>query len=195
MMAARSRLLLFLAGLLVVVGLPLAGKWARRGAGPRCELDGLTIEPLYRVRVVDRAGGSHPFCCARCAARWLARQGDRPQAVYVTDEAGGAEVDSRSAFFVRSTVVTNPLTRNRVHAFRDRADAEAHVRAYGGEALTGVERPFSFELDPYRPEAPAPGQDKPEAPARGNLPRGGACPSLALRACVGLWRAVSSPGR
>jgi hypothetical protein len=147
-MSPRSRLLLFLAGLLVVVGLPLAGKWARRRAGPRCELNGLTIQLLYQVRIVDRAGASHRFCCVRCAARWLARQEDRPRAVYVTDEAGGAEVDSRSAIFVRSLVLTNPITGNRVHAFRDRADAEEHARAYGGEELTGVERPFSFEMGP-----------------------------------------------
>jgi hypothetical protein len=148
MISPRSRLLLFLGGLLVVVGLPLAGKWARRGAGPRCELDGLAIESPYQVRVVDRAGASHPFCCVRCAARWLARQEDSPRAVYVTDEAGGAEVDSRSAFYVRSAVVTNPVTGNRVHAFRDRADAEEHARAYRGEVLTGAERPFSFQTDP-----------------------------------------------
>ena len=147
-MSPRSRLLLVLAGLLVVVGLPLAGKWARRGAGPRCELNGLAIQPLYQVRVVDRAGASHRFCCARCAARWLARQEDRPRAVYVTDEAGGAEIDCRAAWFVRSTVVTNPITGNRIHAFRGRADAEEHARAYNGEVLTGVERPFSFQTDP-----------------------------------------------
>ena len=148
MTSLRSRLPVFLAGLLVVVGLPLAGWWSRRGAAPRCELDGLTIEPLYRVRVMDRAGTSHAFCCVRCASRWLARQGDRPRAVYVTDEASGAEIDSGSAFFVRSAVVTNPVTHNRVHAFRDRADAEEHARAYEGEALTGVRRPFSFQTDP-----------------------------------------------
>jgi hypothetical protein len=157
MTSLRSRLLLFLAGLLVVVGLPLAGWWGRRGAAPRCELDGLTIEPLYRVRVVDRAGASHRFCCVRCAARWLGRQGDRPRAVYVTDEASGAEVDAGSAFFVRSAVVTNAVTRNRVHAFRDRAAAEEHARAYGGETLTGVQRPFSFEMDPAA-DASSPGR-------------------------------------
>jgi hypothetical protein len=147
-MSARSRLLLFVAGLLVVVGLPLAGTWARRGGGPRCELSGLAIQPLYQVRVVDHAGASHRFCCARCAARWLARQEDAPRAVYVTDEAHGAEIDCREAFFVRSTVVTNPVTGNRIHAFRDRADAGEHARAYSGAVLTGVERPFSFQTDP-----------------------------------------------
>jgi hypothetical protein len=138
----RSRLLLGLAALLVVVGLPVAGKWARRGAGPRCALDGLKIEPLYRVRVVGNDGASHRFCCVRCAARWLARQGERPAAVYVTDEASGEEVDAKSAHFVRSAVVTDPVTQNRVHVFGDREDAEDHAHAFAGRVLTGSERPF-----------------------------------------------------
>jgi hypothetical protein len=139
--------LLVLAGLVVVVGLPLAGTWARRHAAPRCELDGQWIEPTYQVRVVDGAGRSHRFCCVRCARRWLGRQDEAPAAVYVTDEAGGGEVDARSATFVRSKVVTNAVTGNRVHAFRDRADAEEHARDRGGTLLEGVSRPFEPEPD------------------------------------------------
>src|SRR5262249_37492263 len=139
---ARSRWLLLLAGLLVIVGLPVAGKWMRRQAAPRCALDGLKIEPLYRVRVVDRAGSSHNFCCVHCAGLWLARQGERPEAVFVTDEAGGAELAARSAYFIRSAVVTNPVTGNRVHVFRERMAAEEHARAFGGRALTEAEKPF-----------------------------------------------------
>jgi hypothetical protein len=136
-----SRLLL-LAGLVLIVGLPLAGRWARRQAEPRCALDGLVIEPLYRVRVVDRAGGSHVFCCIRCAGRWLARQAERPAAVYVTDEASREEIDAAAAHFVQSTVVTNPVTGSRTHVFRNLTDAEEHARLYAGWLLTGAERPF-----------------------------------------------------
>jgi hypothetical protein len=142
MRLTRSRCLLGLAGLLVVVGLPLAGTWARRHAGPRCDLDGLPIEPLYQVRVVDAAGAAHRFCCVHCARQWLARQKAPPAAVYVTDEAGGAAIDARSAYFVQSTVPTNAITGNRVHVFRDRAAAEAHARAFAGWVLTGAERPW-----------------------------------------------------
>jgi hypothetical protein len=142
MIHARFRLLLVLAALLSVVGVPLAGKWLRRRAEPRCGLDGLAIERLYRVRVVDRAGEDHHFCCVRCARLWLARQGDSPAAVFVTDEAGGAEIDSRAAYFVESGVVTNPVTGNRTHVFGKLADAEEHVRVFGGWPLSGAERPF-----------------------------------------------------
>ncbi len=143
MSPARSRLLLALAGVAVVVGLPLAGKMARRHPAERCAYDGLPVPPLYRVRVVDRAGAAHPFCCVRCAGLWLARQSEPPAAVRVTDEASGAEIDAAAAVFVFSAVVTEPVTGNRVHAFRDRAAAEEHARAFAGAVLTGAERPFS----------------------------------------------------
>ena len=134
--------MLVLAGLLVVVGLPLAGKWVRGRQGPRCEFDGLPIEPLYRVRVVDRAGHSHSLCGIRCVNLWLARQEAPPDRIYVIDEASGQEMDARSAFFVWSGVVTNPITRNRVHAFREKAAAEEHARSFHGQVLTDDERPF-----------------------------------------------------
>jgi hypothetical protein len=141
MKETRSRLLL-IAGLMLVVGLPLAGWWARRQAPPRCSLDGLAIEPLYRVRVVDQEGGSHLFCCVRCAVRWLSRQPERPAGIYVTDEVSREEIDAASACFVESAVVTNPVTGNRTHVFRSQADAEEHARLYAGWHVTGTERPF-----------------------------------------------------
>jgi hypothetical protein len=138
----RSRLLLVLAGVLIVVGWPLAGKLARRQEEPRCEQDGMKIESLYSVRVVGRDGESHSFCCPRCARAWLERSGGEAAVVYVTDEADGGEIDARAAHFVRSSVVTNPVTVNRIHAFRHRADAERHARAFGGSILMGADRPF-----------------------------------------------------
>jgi hypothetical protein len=136
------RYLFLLAGLLVVVGLPVAGKLARRNGPLRCEFDGLRIEPVYQVRVLDGNGQSHRFCCPQCADHWLARQTDRPEKVLVTDEASGMEIDARSAYFVQSTVITNPITRSRLHAFRNRVDADQHLSQFGGFDLTEAERPF-----------------------------------------------------
>jgi len=136
--------------LAVVVGLPLAGWWVRRDAPPRCALDGLDIEPRYRVRVADSAGGSYQFCCTRCAERWLARQPGAPETVIVTDEKSNEEINARAAHFVRSPVVTNRVTGNRVHAFRDQADADAHIRQFGGWLLVGDERPFGIWFPPIR---------------------------------------------
>jgi hypothetical protein len=143
------RSLLVLTASLIVLGLPLAGKWVRRHPDPRCDLDGLKIEPLYQVRVVDGAGAAYRFCCVRCARLWLLHRAIEPKTVYVTDEASGEEMDSRSAFFVQSAVFTNPITRNRIHVFHHRSDAEEHARSFGGWTLTDAELGL--------PRFPAPG--------------------------------------
>src|SRR5258708_9297251 len=137
----RSRLLFWLASLLLVVGVLLAGRWLGTHSAPGCDLDGLKIEPLYRVRIVDPTGSSHSFCCVRCAQLWLSRRLEKPATIYVTDESSGAEIDSRSATFVASDVITEPVTGNRVHVFRDPEAAAQHARIFRGVLLTGSERP------------------------------------------------------
>jgi hypothetical protein len=120
----------------------LAGKWLRRQQPPRCALDGLAIEPIYLVHVVDREGVGRGFCCIGCAEAWLKRHGARPRVVRVTDEASGALLEQERAFFVASAVVTNPVTGNYVHVFASRMDAEKHVHVFGGKLLENSERPF-----------------------------------------------------
>jgi hypothetical protein len=142
MIRLPRRPLLFIGGLLLIVGLPVVARWSRRHAPPRCAVDGLRIEPLYQVRIVDQAGGSHRCCCVACARLWITRRKEPPSAIYVTDEAGGAEIDARSAHFVRSAVVTNPITGNRTHAFSKASDAAEHARVFAGWPLTGTERPL-----------------------------------------------------
>jgi len=131
--------------LLLVVAVPLVGKWLRRHDGPRCAVDGLVIDPLYRVRVVDGAGHSYSFCCVQCARRWWRRHADEPAEVFVTDETSATEMPADSAYFVDSTVITNPVTNNSIHVFRQRADAEVHARTFAGELLTDADRPFARE--------------------------------------------------
>jgi hypothetical protein len=142
-MTMRSpRGLIVLAGLAVIVGLPFLGKWARRSPGERCALDGMAINPVYRVRVVDEQGQDHTFCCIHCATVWLGRQPAAPRAVYVTDEVSGQEVEAASAWFVRSLVVTVPHTGNDIHAFRTQADAARHASTAHGTVLEDSDRPF-----------------------------------------------------
>jgi NosL protein len=128
--------------LAVAVTLPLAAHWLRGPPPPGCALDGAPIDPAYWVTVVDDRGEAHAFCCIRCAQLWLAARGAPPRSVAVADEAGSGEIDAASAYFVRSSVVTTPAVGNRIHAFRDRADAERHAEEHGGTVLTGAERPF-----------------------------------------------------
>jgi hypothetical protein len=127
-------------GLAVAVGLPLLGRWARSDGAERCAEDGLPIAALYRVRVVDSAGQSRQFCCVGCAEKWRRQHENSARSIWVTDEASGDEIEASTAWFVRSAVTTNSVTRNRIHAFRDRQDAERHAAAFAGEILDGAAR-------------------------------------------------------
>src|SRR5207244_7494431 len=72
--------------ILIVVGLPVVGRLARQKEGHRCALDGVAIEPIYRVRILDDHNQSHEFCCVKCAQMWRTAHGGHPSAVLVTDE-------------------------------------------------------------------------------------------------------------
>jgi nitrous oxide reductase accessory protein NosL len=128
--------------LVVVMGLALVGSWARHSLAGTCALDGAEIDPVYQVRVVDEEGQSHAFCCIRCAELWQQARDRTPQAIFVTDEASGQEVNADEAFFVRSSVLTRATTQNRIHAFKHRADAERHATTALGRVLTGAEIPL-----------------------------------------------------
>lgn len=130
-----------LVGLAVVVGLPLAAHWLRQRQESGCALDGMNIDPLYRVVVTDGQGRQHAFCCPRCAQLWLARE-EPAASVTVTDEASGESLLAAEAVYVRSSVVTVPATGNRVHVFKSRVDAERHAAAFAGAVLPESQRPF-----------------------------------------------------
>jgi hypothetical protein len=140
--------------ILVAVGLPIVGHRVRRDAEPRCALDGVRVEPVYRVQILDHEGEAHDFCCIHCAEIWLERQRSPFREVLVTDEVSGRPINPDSAYFVRSWVVTVPTSGNRVHVFANEADAEEHARVAGGMLLLGPERPFRGE--PASGDAPHP---------------------------------------
>jgi hypothetical protein len=128
--------------LLAMVGLALVGTQLRRNGRKGCALDGAAIEPFYRVRIVTADGKSQEFCCILCAELWLAKQQTTPFSILVTDEASGEEVDRARATFVRSKLVTNAATGNRVHVFAGNADGLRHALLFAGKILTPEECPF-----------------------------------------------------
>ena len=132
-----------LVGLVVVAALPIIGNSMRGDGGNRCAWDGLSIEPIYRVRLVEGSADSFQFCCIQCAERWLTQRRNEKLEVFVTDEASGQEMFAENSHFVRSTVSTNEVTGNRVHVFRNLENATKHAEAAHGRLLTGDERPFS----------------------------------------------------
>jgi hypothetical protein len=141
-MSMRKAPWVSLVGLLVVVGLPVVGNWARHRAAGSCALDGMAIDPAYRVGVVDARGRPHAFCCLRCAQLWKERASAEPRSITVTDEVSGQGIDAAAAWYVRSSVVTNPTTQNRIHVFRTREDAEKHAATFGGFVLPESKNPF-----------------------------------------------------
>jgi hypothetical protein len=142
-MVPKSWWLTGLAGLIILSILPFAGQVLRGDREDQCAWDGLRLEPIYQVRIVEETGSTANFCCLQCAERWLERHDGASVRVFVTDEASGAELDASRALYVRSSVVTNTVTGNRRHVFRRIEDASKHADAAHGRRLLGAERPFA----------------------------------------------------
>ncbi len=132
---------IYLTVFFLVVLLPFAGQWARR-ATTGCTYDGMKIEPVYRVRIVDESNHNHDFCCIGCARLWL-KQGNRlTEKVFVTDESTGQEIPAATAVFVRSLVITMPASGSRIHAFQNLVDAQKHARTFRGTILEKTNNPL-----------------------------------------------------
>lgn len=142
-MTARQRAwLVGLGGLVVVTALSVTAHWARHRTQSGCDLDGGGIVADYRVEITDANGEVHEFCCLSCAAIWLKHEPAAPRSITVVDEASGQKIDASSAWYVRSSVVTTPTTGNRIHVFRNRADAEQNAERFSGVVLPPSENPL-----------------------------------------------------
>mgnify|MGYP001165046472 FL=1 len=131
-----------LVGLVTLATLPFAGHWIRGDDRPRCRWDGLVIEAAFRVRTGDTSGASSGFCDVGCARSWIARHPSATRKILVTDEDSGEMIDAKEAFFVRSSIITNRVTGNRWHVFRNRDRAEQHARESRGRLMAGSDHPF-----------------------------------------------------
>ena len=141
----RSSKVWVIALVVIVFGLPITAHYIRGGLrdnNDRCHLTGIRIDPEYRVRVVGPDDASYNFCCIRCAVKWSTQAPVGETQVFVTDESSGREIKASEAFWVRSVVVTNQVTGNRIHAFALLQSAENHARHSRGTLLTGPHRPF-----------------------------------------------------
>lgn len=136
------------ASLLVAVSavlLPLVGTWSRRQKLAQCAIDGVAVVPIYGVEVVAANGERRRFCCVRCAEYWLANEPSRPSAIDVTDEVTGQALDASQAYYVRSSVMTNTVTGNRIHVFAEQHDAQGHAAQFRGRLLEGEEHPLRLD--------------------------------------------------
>jgi hypothetical protein len=105
-------------------------------------MDGARVDPGFRVRVVEGDGTAEVFCGVECASRWLSRQDPDGVHILVTDSRTGAELDAASASYVLALSTMHDGAPDPIRVFARRGDAERSVAAYGGELLTGRERPF-----------------------------------------------------
>jgi hypothetical protein len=144
--------------LVAIAGLAIVGTHFRHHAGSLCALDGATIEPIYQVRIVDSDDQSRAFCCIHCGELWLQKQKTPPRSISVTDEATGLEIDAAQAQYVRSRLITNAPTGNRVHVFAKLADAQRHAALFAGKILSSEECPFQGRTSNFDLRASAEGR-------------------------------------
>lgn len=140
-----------IAGLVCVGLLPVAAHWIRGDREARCAWDGLALERIYVVRIIEGPESVFSFCCVRCAEQWLSQRRNMSVTILVTDEASGEEIEASAAHYVRSTVVTNSVTGNRCHVFGNVQDAQKHAKAASGQLLTTTKQPFR-EAGPFHKE-------------------------------------------
>jgi hypothetical protein len=127
--------------LLALAALPLVAERLRAPV-ERCEMNGVALDPAFRVRVTEPHGAAHGFCGVSCAEAWIARSGAEVAAVRVTDAVTGAEVDGTEAWFVRTVRNVSDGAPDAIRVFARKDDALRHASAHGGHVLVGAERPF-----------------------------------------------------
>ena len=132
--------LLFPGALALAAALPLLGHAIGGRTGAGCAADGVALAGSPVVKLVSEDGDDISFCCVGCAEAWPASPSSRQ--ILVTDELTGRMIDARDAWFVRSLVVAQPATEDRVHAFASEEEARRHLGAYRGVLLTGRLHPF-----------------------------------------------------
>lgn len=135
------------AGLVTVGILPFVGQSMREDGRLRCRWDGREIDAAYRVSIRDDLGAVSEFCDVGCARSWMGRHRSMSRTILVTDEDSREMFDANEAFFVRSSIETNSVTRNRWHVFRSRDRSEQHARESRGRLMVGPDHPFSFPVE------------------------------------------------
>ncbi len=105
-------------------------------------MDGVALDPAFRVRVAEDGGATHAFCGVTCAESWIALRRAVPALVLVTDGVSGRAIDARTAWFVRTLGNVSDGAPDAIRVFERKEDAERHAHAHGGRVLTGSGRPF-----------------------------------------------------
>lgn len=112
-------------------------------SGPFCAYDGSAVNAVFEVDIDLRDGSKKIFCSIFCAQKWFNNNLKEIDHVIVTDEIRGSRIDSFVAYFVQSELITNRSNDNRIHVFKLRQDAKAHVKKFDGIM---IDDPFAGDM-------------------------------------------------
>ncbi len=127
----------FIIGLMITASLSaLVAFVQQRHRGLRCSLDGSLIQPFYGVEIIQANESSRKFCCILNAQIWSVRNRNPVSSIWVTDEITGEKLRAEEAFYVSSSVITTPHTRNRIHVFAEKEAAQIHAGQFNGKLVT-----------------------------------------------------------
>jgi hypothetical protein len=117
-----------------ISALAVASRWSIDGRSDgHCRLDGVTIEPVRRVDLLDGPQVVAGFCSIDCALAWPEQPAS--PSWQLRDEVTGRPVDANRAAFVTSRVAGVPGRGGRIHVFALPDDAERHCARFGGAPL------------------------------------------------------------
>ncbi|MGD9074916.1 MAG: hypothetical protein PVJ69_06865, partial [Desulfobacteraceae bacterium] len=126
----------FIAPLIIAASIStLVVVFQHRSSSQKCSLDGIRIDPLYEVNIIQEGETSYRFSCVLSAQLWLKGNSEPISAIWVTDETTGEKIRAELAYYVESNVITTPHIGNRVHAFSHEKAAELHAKQYKGKLV------------------------------------------------------------
>lgn len=150
----------FIAALIITASLTtLVVVSQHRSSLQRCSLDGIRIDPLYEVTIIQEGETSYSFSCVLSAQLWLKGNGEPISSIWVTDETTGEKIRAELAYYVESNVITTPHIGNRIHSFSQEEAAELHAQQYKGKFVKNPlkvrpkRRVGLVEYTPYSPDS------------------------------------------
>jgi hypothetical protein len=129
-----------------------------RSSSLKCSLDGVRIDPLYEVTIIQEGETSYSFSCILSAQIWLMEKSEPLSSIWVTDEMTGEKIKAELAYYVESDTITTPHTGNRIHVFAQEKAAKLHAQKYKGKFAKNPLRVWPqrrvklAEYTPYSPD-------------------------------------------
>jgi len=148
----------FITALIIAVSIStLVVVFQNRSSSLKCSLDGVRIDPLYEVTIIQEGETSYSFSCILSAQIWLMEKSEPLSSIWVTDEMTGEKIKAELAYYVESDTITTPHTGNRIHVFAKKTEAESHAQEFKGKIVKNplrVQQRRPVKLAKYTPYSP-----------------------------------------